>query len=73
MRKPVYAICEQQRGTDQSVHSRSLISIFVVRCLDSIIPVVSISEISSIYLSSMAAQAGLCLTWPQTPQRQIFS
>ena len=58
MRKPVYAICEQ----------KSLISAFIVRCLDSIIPLVSISEISSLYLASVAAQAGLCLAWSQTPK-----
>ena len=50
MRKPVYAICEQQR-----------------RCLDSI-SLVSISEISRLYLASVAAQKGLCLTWSQTPK-----
>ena len=43
-------------------------SAFVVRCLDSRIPLVSISEISSHYLASVAAQAGLCLTWSQTPK-----
>ena len=52
----------------QSAHSRSLISAFVVRCLDSIISLVSISEISSLYLSSIAEQAGLSLTWSQTPE-----
>ena len=35
----VYAIYEQQ-------HPRSLISAFVVRCLDSIIPLLAIAEIS---------------------------
>ena len=35
-------------------------------CLDSVIPLVSISEISSLYLASVAAQASLCLTWSQT-------
>ena len=49
-------------------NSRSLISAFVVRCLDSIIPLVSISEISSLCLASVAAQVGLCLTWLQTPK-----
>ena len=34
------------KGADQSAHSRSLINAFVVRCLDSIIPLVSIAEIS---------------------------
>ena len=56
------------KGTDQPVHSRSLISAFVVHCMDSIIPLVSIYEISSLYLASLAAQAGLCLTWSQTPK-----
>ena len=54
MRKPVYA--------------RSLISAFVVRCLDSIIPLLAISEISSLYLISVAEQAGLSLTLSQLPK-----
>ena len=35
------------KGADQPAHPRSLISTFVFRCLDSIIPLVSKSEISS--------------------------
>ena len=46
----------------------SLISAFVVHCLDSIIPLVSISEISSLNLPSVAAQAGLSINWLQTPK-----
>ena len=34
------------KGADQPAHPRSLTSTFVVRCLDSIMPLVSISEIS---------------------------
>ena len=34
------------KGADQPAHPRSLISTFVVRCLDSIMPLVSVSEIS---------------------------
>ena len=56
LRKPDYAICEQQRRRS------------IVRCLDSIKPLVSISEIFSLYLASMAAQTGLCLTWSQIPK-----
>ena len=59
MRKPVFAICEQPCR---------LICAFVVRCLDTIIPLVSISKISSLYLASVAAQASLSLTWSQTPK-----
>ena len=34
------------KGADQPAHSRSLISAFVVRCLDSIISLDSVAEIS---------------------------
>ena len=59
MRKPVYALCEQQRRRSAS---------FVIRCLKSLIPLVSISEISSLYIASVAVQAGLSLPWWQTPE-----
>ena len=42
-------------GTDQTAHLRSLISTFVGRCLDSIILLVSISEISSLYRADLFA------------------
>ena len=58
MRKPVLPYANN-KGADQPAHPCSLISTFVVRCLDSIIPLVSISEISSLYLASVTAQAGL--------------
>ena len=54
------------KGADQPTHPRSLVSVFIVRCLDNIIPLVSISEISSLYLASETAHAGLCLPWSQT-------
>ena len=54
------------KGEDQPAHSHSLVSTFVVRCLDSIRSLVSTSEISSLYLASMAAQAGLSISWAQT-------
>ena len=57
------------KGADQPAHPRSLISTFVIRCLDSLIPlVVSKSEISSLWLVSVTEQAGLSLTWLQTPK-----
>ena len=68
-----------KKGAEQPAHPRSLISVFVVRCLNSIIPLIYISEISSLYLASVAEQAGLRLPWPQTPKigflatRLIFS
>ena len=45
------------KGADQPAHSRSLISAFVVCCLDSKMLQVSISEISNLYLGSVAVQA----------------
>ena len=51
------------KGADQPAHPRSLISTFVVRCLGSRICILAISNISSLYLASVAAQAGLNLTW----------
>ena len=54
------------RSADQVAHPRSLISAFVIRCLDSIVHLVSIFEISSLYIASVAGQAGLSLPWSQT-------
>ena len=50
------------------LESRSLISAFIVRCLNSIISLDSITEISRLWLASVAAQAGLCLAWSETPE-----
>ena len=67
MRKPVLPYANN-KGVDQPAHPRSLISAFVVRCLDSIIPLLAIAEISSLLLVSVAEQAGLSLTWSQSPK-----
>ena len=67
MRKP-YA---NNKGAYQPAHPRSLISAFIIHCLDSIIPLVSIPEISSIYITSVAVQAGLSLPWSQTPEERL--
>ena len=57
------------KGEDQPAHPRSLISAFVVRCLDRIIPLLAIAEISRPYLVSEAAQASLSLAWSKTPKK----
>ena len=49
-------------------HMRSLISAFVVRCLDSVMSLVSVTKISSLMLASVAEQASLSLTWSETPE-----
>ena len=48
--------------------TKAQLSTCVVRFLDNIILLVSIPEISSIYLAYMAAHAGLSLPWSQTPK-----
>ena len=65
MRKPVL-LYANNKGADQPAHPRSLISAFVVHCRDSIIPLISIPEILSLYLASIAEQASLSLPWSQT-------
>ena len=60
MRKLVFPYANN-KVADLPAHPRSLINTFVVRCLDSIIPLVSISDISSLYPASVAAQVGLSL------------
>ena len=60
------------KGTDQPAHPRSLISAFVLRCLDSIIPVLAKAEISRLSLVSVAEQAGLSLTWSHTSKDRFL-
>ena len=67
MRKPVMPYANN-KGADQPAHWRSLIRTFVVRCIDSIISLVSISEIVRLQLASVAEQAGLSLTWSKIPK-----
>ena len=61
--KKTVLLYANNKGADQPAHPRSLISAFVVRCLVSIIPLVSISKISSLYLASLAAQGSAVAQW----------
>ena len=56
------------KGADQPAHPRSLISAFVVHCLDSIMSLVSVTKISSLMLAFVAEQTDLSLTWSETPE-----
>ena len=67
MRKPVL-IYANNKGADQPAHPRSLISTFVVRCLDSIIPILAKSKKLSLKLVSVVEQAGLSFIWSQIPE-----
>ena len=60
------------KGADQPAHPRSLISAFVVRCLDSVMSLVSVTKISSLVLASVAEQASWSRTWSETPE-DMFS
>ena len=51
------------KGSHQTVYPHSRISNFVVRCFDSIIPIVAKPKVSSLSLVSVAEQTGLNLTW----------
>ena len=52
------------KGADQPAHPCSLISAFVLHCLDSIMYILAISTISSLYRASVAEQTGWSLmTW----------
>ena len=48
------------------VHPHSLISAFVVRCLDSITSFLAKSKISRLELVSVVEKAGLSFTWSHT-------
>ena len=69
--KTCYSICKQQRH--RSVHPHSLISTFVVGCLDSTISAVAICEVSRLLLTSVAEQVGLSLTRSQASEDRFFS
>ena len=56
------------KGSDQTVHPHSLISNFVVRCFDSIIPLSAKPKVSGLSLVSVAEQTGLSLTWSYTTE-----
>ena len=61
----LFMLYETNKDADQPAHLCSLISIFVVRCLDSIIPILAISKISRLSLASVFEQDGLWHTWMQ--------
>ena len=62
------------KGADQPAHPRSLISTFIVRCLDSIIPVVFVSFKTQLPVASAAklAELSLTCTWSQSPEKTGF-
>ena len=65
MRKPTFCIYEN-KDADQLPGNREADQRLCFRYIDSIIPLLSKSEISSLLPSSVAVQPGLCLTRSET-------
>ena len=59
-------------GADQPAHPRSLISTFVVRCLDSMICILAIYKVWGFKLASVVEQPSLNLTWSKISE-DLFS
>ena len=73
MRKPAFSIC-QNKGADQLRHLRDKGAAdqrLYFRYKDTI-PLLSISEISSLWPSSVVLQPYLHQTWPETPKAAMF-
>ena len=66
MRKPVLSICEN-KDADQLRGNREANQRLCFRHMDSAIPLLYKSEISSLLPSSVTVQPGLCRTWSETP------
>ena len=67
MRKPAFCICEN-KDEDQLRGYREADQRPCFRYIDSTIPLLSKSEIVSLWSSSVADQSGLCRTWWETPK-----
>ena len=71
MRKPTFCICEN-KDADQLRGNREGDQRLCFRYLDSMIPLLSKSEISSLWSSSVSVQPGLCRTRSKT-RMLVFS
>ena len=67
VRKPTFCICEN-KDADQLRGNREADQRLCFRHMDSAIPLLSKSYISSLYPSSVAVQPSLCATWSETPK-----
>ena len=67
MRKPDFCICEN-KDADQLRGNREADQRLCFRNIDSTIPLLCKSEISSLQPSSVTAQPGLCRTRSETPK-----
>ena len=60
------------KDADQHAHAPSLISIFVIRCLDSTLHMIAKSEIQRLFPASVAERAGFSLTVFAQPLKTDF-
>ena len=67
VRKLAFCICEN-KDADQLRRNREADQRLCFRYMDSTIPLLSESEITSLCASSVAVQPGLCQTWSETPK-----
>ena len=72
MRKLDFCICEN-KDADQLHGNREADQRLCFRYMDSTIPLLSKSKISSFYSSSVAVQPGLCGTWSETPKNGFLT
>ena len=72
MRKPVFCICENKHA-DQLRSNCAADQRICFRFIDSKIPLLSKSEISSLKPSSVAVQHDLCLTLSETPKTDFLA
>ena len=72
MRKSDFCICEN-KGADQLLHSRIAEQHLYFYYIGSTILLLAKSEISSLWLSSLVVQPGLCQTWMKTPKTDILA
>ena len=67
MRKPAFCICEN-KDADQLRGNGEADQRLCFRYMDSTIPLLAKSKISSLQPSSVGLQPGLCQTWSETPK-----
>ena len=73
MRKLVISHMRTTKCASMQSGQHSLISTFVVRCLDSVMSLVAVTKISSLILASVAEQASLSLDLVGNSRRHVFS
>ena len=66
MRKPAFCIC-RNKDADKLRSNCEADQHLCFRYMDSVIPLLSKSEISILKPSSVAVQPGLCCAWSETP------